>query len=75
MESGKINLVTFEGIGKFKSIFRAIKRGHVTMGGVVAPKRPFNNRANTSKRKGVHNRVFNQLKRNIYDRFINKSRI
>lgn len=34
--------------------------------GVAAPKRPFNNRANTSKRPGVHSRTMNQMKRNIY---------
>ena len=34
--------------------------------GVAAPKRPFNNRANTSKRPGVHSKTMNQMKRNIY---------
>lgn len=70
----ELKLFTFEGVRRFRSIRRAIRRGLVTGGGIVAPKRPFNNRANTSDRKGVHSRVFNQLKKNIYDRFSNKSR-
>lgn len=70
----ELKLFTFEGVRRFRSIRRAIRRGLVTGGGIVAPKRPFNNRANTSDRKGVHSRVFNQLKKNIYDRFGNKSR-
>lgn len=70
----ELKLFTFEGVKRFRSIRRAIRRGLVTGGGIVAPKRPFNNRANTSDRKGVHSRVFNQLKKNIYDRFGNKSR-
>ena len=34
--------------------------------GVAAPKRPFNNRANTSRRPGVHSRTTNQIKKKIY---------
>jgi hypothetical protein len=46
---------------------RALKRGHITIDGTIIPRRPFNNRANTSKRKGVHSRVLNQRKRFIYN--------
>lgn len=60
-------LKIFEAIGKFKSVQRAIKRGHVTIEGIIMPKRPFNNRANTSKRKGVHSRGTNELKKHIYE--------
>lgn len=70
----ELKLFTFEGVRKFRSIRRAIRRGLVTEGGIVAPKRPFNNRANTSNRKGIHSRVFNQLKRDIYDRYNDESR-
>lgn len=70
----ELKLFTFEGVRKFKSIRRAIKRGLVTGGGVVAPRRPFNNRANTSDRKEIHSRTFNQLKKSIYDRFNDESR-
>ena len=36
------------------------------MVGTILPKRPFNNRANTSKRKGVHSRVMNEQKKEAY---------
>lgn len=55
-------------VNKYKSVRRAIKRGHLTRdGGFLIPKRPFNNRANTSTRSGVHSRVFNEFKKIIYD--------
>lgn len=60
------HLITYEGVHRFKSIRRAIRRGHVTTEGIIIPKRPFNNRANTSKRKGVHSRSTNELKKKIY---------
>lgn len=75
MDNSEIVLISFDGVFKFKSVFRAVRRGHVSSTGVIYPDRPYNNRANTSKRKGVHSRAFNQLKRDIYDRFINKSRV
>jgi hypothetical protein len=49
-------LRTFEGVSKYKSVFRAIRRNNVSPSGVMIPKRPFHNKANTSKRKGVHSR-------------------
>lgn len=62
-------LKTFEAISRFKSVKRAIKRGHVAANGLIAPKRPFNNRANTSKRIKVHSRGTNELKKQIYEQF------
>lgn len=62
-------LKTFDAVGKFKSVSRAIRRGHVTSIGVIAPNKPFNNRANSSKRPGVHSRVTNELKKQIYGRY------
>lgn len=59
-------LKTFEAVNKFKSVNRAIRRGHVMPNGLIIPKRPFNNRANTSRRKGVHSRSTNELKKKIY---------
>jgi hypothetical protein len=52
----------------FKSVNRAIKRGHISIQGYIAPKRPFNNRANTCKRKGAHSRFMNEYKKNLYER-------
>lgn len=59
-------LKTFEAVSKFKSVFRAIKRGHLTKSGMIIPRRPFNNRCNTSKRKRIHSRNTNELKKQIY---------
>lgn len=59
-------LMTFEAIKVFKSLSRAMRRGHVMPNGVIAPTRPFHNKANTSKRKGVHSRKFNEEKKKIY---------
>ena len=61
-----LHLITYDGVHKFKSIRRAIRRSHVTTEGIIIPRRPFNNRANTSKRKGVHSRGTNELKKKIY---------
>ena len=38
----------------------------MTEDGMIAPKRPFNNRGNTSKRSGVHSRSMNELKKRLY---------
>lgn len=62
-------LKTFEAVSKFKSVNRVIRRGHVTPWGVIMPRRPFNNKANSSNRKGVHSRKTNELKKQIYGQF------
>lgn len=41
---GVIYLRNFSGVRMFKSIRRAIRRGHVSVFGDIYPKRPFNNR-------------------------------
>lgn len=41
--NGILHLQNYEGVKKFKSIRRAIKRGHVSLLGDVYPKRPFKN--------------------------------
>lgn len=64
LENGNISY--FNGVGKFKSIKRAMRRGHVLKNGMVAPNRPFNNRKNSSKRKGIHSRTTNETKKEIY---------
>ena len=61
-----LHLITYDGVHRFKSVRRAMRRGHMTSEGIVMPRRPFNNRANTSKRKGVHSRSTNELKKKIY---------
>ena len=62
-----LNLITYNGVQKFKSIRRAIKRNNVTKEGIIIPRRPFNNKANTSKREGIYSRNTNELKKKIYE--------
>ena len=42
-ERGILHLRTYEAINRFKSVGRAIRRGHVSLDGFIYPKRPFNN--------------------------------
>ena len=46
----ELNLITYEAVGKFKSVRRAIRRGLVTPEGFIMPSRPFNNKRNSCKR-------------------------
>ena len=53
---------------KARSINRAAKRGHfINWMGEYSHTRPFNNRANTSKRKGVHSRTESQENRQLWE--------
>ena len=49
-EEGTLSLRTFEGVSKFRSIRRAIRRGHVSLYGDVYPRRPLSNR---KRKKGT----------------------
>lgn len=60
-EEMSINLKVFDGVSRFKSIRRAMRRGLVTLWGRVAPKRPFNNR---SRIKGT--RPMEEWKERLY---------
>ena len=60
-KNNELTLLKFEAVSKFKSINRAWKRGHITMFGLICPKRPFNNR--TSKKSS---RPYNELRKKIY---------
>ena len=66
------SLKSFNAVGKFKSVRRAIRRGHVSGFGQIYPRRPFNNRANTSNRKGIHSRVHNELCKGMYAEYKSK---
>lgn len=59
-----INLVTYEAVGKFKSVRRAIRRGLVSPYGKIYPKRPFGNT----------NTKMNRIKREIYEQLKNSRR-
>lgn len=62
-ESNILHLRTYDAVGKFKSIRRAIRRGHVSLDGCIYPKRPFNNakhkKGSLNDRKKI---IYGQLK-------------
>lgn len=68
-QNGILPLRYFNAVSKHKSVGRAFRRGHISLIGEIYPKRPFNNRANTSTRKGRHSRVMNELKKDIYEQY------
>ena len=65
--NGILYLRDYSGVKKFKSIRRAIRRGHVSIFGEVYPKRPFKNIA--SKKGNVTYR-----KKRLYEQFTHKNR-
>lgn len=62
-ENNILHLRTHEAVKRFKSVRRAIKRGHISLDGIIYPKRPFNN---AKHKKGSLNdekkRIYEQLK-------------
>lgn len=66
-EHGILHLRDYSGVKKFKSIRRAIRRGHVSIYGDVYPKRPFNN-----KKRGPGSITY--TKRRLYEQFTHKNR-
>lgn len=46
-----LRLTIYSAVSKYKSIRRAIRKGHITSWGEEVPKRPFNNRKRTSGRE------------------------
>lgn len=58
----QFNLINFNAVVKYKSVNRAIRRGHVSPVGLIYPKRPFNNRTTTK-----NSRPLNELKKRIYE--------
>lgn len=59
-----INLAVFHATGRYKSVRRAMRRGHCTVWGEIVPKRPFNNSKRTPGRKlqTEKQRIYEQLK-------------
>lgn len=69
-KKGILHIYSFNGVSKFKSVRRAIRRGKVDLfTGVVYPRRPFNNR------KPTPGRGFNESRKEIYGRITRKSRL
>ena len=62
-EDNILHLRTHEAVKRFKSVRRAIKRSHISLDGIIYPKRPFNN---AKHKKGSLNdekkRIYEQLK-------------
>lgn len=62
-ENDVLHLRTYDAVKRFKSVRRAIRRGRVSLDGVIYPKRPFNN---AKHKKGSLNdekkRIYEQLK-------------
>lgn len=54
-------LRVFDAVRKFRSVKRAMRRGHISPFGEVYPRRPFNNRKPTPGRK------FNEDRKGIYE--------
>jgi hypothetical protein len=58
-KKGMLYLHSFIGVSKFKSVRRAIRRGHMSIFGDIYPNRPFNNRK--SKESKVKRQIYGQL--------------
>lgn len=66
-ENDILHLRTYDAVKRFKSVRRAIRRGHVSLDGVIYPKRPFNN---AKHKKGS----LNDEKKRIYEQLKNRQR-
>lgn len=66
-KEGIIHLRYYNGVTKFKSIRRAIRRGHISIFGEVYPKRPFKN---IKSYKGA----ITYKKRRLYEQFTHKNK-
>lgn len=63
LSNGILHLISYNGVYKFKSIKRAIRRGHISIFGDIYPRRPFNNRKRNKKGDITYQR------RKIYEQF------
>lgn len=62
-ERGILHLRTYEAVSKFKSVRRAIRRGHISLDGFIYPKRPFNNaKHGKNSLNGRKKMIYEQLK-------------
>jgi hypothetical protein len=67
VEASMISHNLLYAVSKVKSLRRAFKRGRLTEFGLLVSKRPFNNRGNTSKRKGANSRFVTEQKKRDYE--------
>lgn len=66
------NLAATAQSGKVRSVQRALKRNRISLLGKLMPKRPFNNRKNTSERDGKESRMFKTFDKRVYEKFKRK---
>lgn len=66
-DKGLLHLIDYSGVKRFKSIRRAIRRGHVSVHGSIYPNRPFKN---VSTKDGRHS--ITKLKKSIYAQLTNR---
>lgn len=59
-EGEPIHLLIYEAVRRFKSVRRAIRRGHVSPYGEIYPKRPFGN--TNTKMNRIKRQIYGQLK-------------
>ena len=75
-EKGILHLRDYSGVRKFKSIRRAIRRGHVSLYGEVYPKRPFKNISTKHNRAGhvIEVKTNTYMKKRYYEQLTHKNR-
>lgn len=56
-KNGTLCLTDFSGVKKFKSIRRAIRRGHVSIYGQIYPHRPFKNTKNNKYKRIIYGQL------------------
>ena len=56
-KNGTLCLTDFSGVKKFKSIRRAIRRGHVSIYGQIYPHRPFKNIKNNRYKRIIYGQL------------------
>ena len=56
-KNGTLCLTDFSGVKKFKSIRRAIRRGHVSIYGQIYPNRPFKNTKNNKYKRIIYGQL------------------
>lgn len=62
-EKNILHLRNFEAVKRFRSIRRAIKRGQVSLDGIIYPKRPFNNvKRSKNSLNGIKKKIYERLK-------------
>lgn len=62
-ERGILHLRTYEAVSRFKSVRRAVRRGHISLDGFIYPKRPFNNaKHGKNSLNGRKKMIYEQLK-------------